>query len=486
VGNAPPAVVLSPAHIAIAPGDPPLELVATIQNVGADVDQYSIAVEGLSPQWWSAPTSAVALFPGDSIPISITIHLPPNVGVQPGLYTFRVRAYSTVDTALGSAAEGVVEIGAPANFKVELAPRRVTAHTGKYRLTLMNAGSMPLQLGLGGRDEYSELTYTFATSQVIVPPNGRVSVPVTVKPKQPRIVGGQNRAYRFAIGAQSVQGGPIREESAELVHTSRFSIWALVMLAALALILPLTGAVLWRSFAGSSTTTPTATATLTIAQPTEPPVPSPTEAAVLPTATEPIIVQAPTETATSAIALATVTSGPEECKLWVMEHRGNRDTRVPPGLAGSVPYEHHGSTYQYKSEYISTLFVDQTGVISDVNVGRIDIFRVPYSGHEAVAGTLISPSGTRLELFNWVCAPGADNGGAVSMHITLDDEAEGNIAYSCGSNFSGVFKPEFAPLSTLNGEEARGNWILQVDRYSDDSDPGGFFNKWELDVCTTK
>jgi subtilisin-like proprotein convertase family protein len=169
-----------------------------------------------------------------------------------------------------------------------------------------------------------------------------------------------------------------------------------------------------------------------------------------------------------------------------MEHRDSRDTRFPPGLASNQPYEYGGRTYQYKSEYISTLFVDQTGVISDVNVGRIDVFRVPYERNDAIVGTLTSPSGMKVQLFSWACGAGASGGNAISMHITLDDNAEAEVPYSCTDNFSGVFKPAPDRLSRVKGEEAKGNWILQMDRYSDDENPGGFFNKWELGVCTTR
>ncbi len=481
-GVTPVAVTLSPPELVASPGGPPVEVTASVYNMGSEVDQYSIAIEGLPPEWWSAQVSAVALFPGDSIPLAINIHPPGDGSAQPRRYPFTVRAYSNTDPALVATATGAVQVGtsgAPALFRLELAPKRVTAHSGKYRVTLANGGSEPLQVRLGARDERSALNYTFANPQVTVPPNGRLAVPLTVKPKQPQVVGGQNRQYRFTVGGWPANGGNVKEDNAELVHTPRFAIWVLATLAVLAVLLPIAGFAVWRSLAGS-TNTPGVVSTLTT------PTTAPTSQALLPTPAATVGVAGnPTETpGNTGLLDPTPTAQPEECKLWVMEHRDSRDTRFPPGLASSQPYEHGGRTYQYKSEYISTLFVDQTGVISDVNVGRIDVFRVPYERNDAIVGTLTSPSGTKVQLFNWVC--GAGGGNAISMHITLDDNAEAEVPYSCTDNFSGVFKPSPGNLSRVKGEEARGNWILQVDRYSDDENPGGFFNKWELGVCTTR
>ena len=482
-GTVPVAVILSPPELVIAPGGPPVEVAATVYNMGSDVDQYSIAIEGLPPEWWSAQVSAVALFPGDSIPLAISIHPPADGSAQLGRYPFTVRAYSNTEPTLAATATGALHIGtpsAPGHFRLELAPKRVTAHRGKYRVMLANGTAQPLQVRIGARDESSALNYTLPNPDVVVPANGRVAVPLAVKPKQPQMVGGQNRRFRFTVGGWPANGGNVKEDSAEFIHTPRFPIWLLATLGVLAVLLPLAGFVLWRSLAENNTVTP-----VVVGQTT--PTSVPTTQALLPTiTTTTIIAGIPTETPRTTGSLVTPTPEPEECKLSVMEHRGSRDTRFPPGLAGQQPYEFGGKTYQYKSEYISTLFVDQTGVISDVNVGRVDVFRVPYDRNDALAGTLISPSGTKVQLFNWGCGAGTGGGSDVGMHITLDDDAEADVPYSCTENFSGVFKPSPGRLARVNGEEAKGNWILQMDRYSDDENPVLFFNKWELEVCTTR
>lgn len=466
-GAIPLAITLSPPEVAVAPGGPPVEIMAAVHNMGSEVDQYSIVVEGLPPEWWSAPVSAVALFPGDSIPLAISLHPPADGSAQLGRYPFTVRAYSTTDPALVATATGAVQLGvggAPALFRLEIAPKRVTAHNGKYRVSIANGGREPLHVGLGGRDERSALVYSFANPQVMVPPGGRVTVPLSVKPRQAQMIGGENRRYTFTVGAQPLGGGNVREDTADLVHTPRFAIWALAALVALVVLLPLAGFLLWRSLSGGDATS-------------LPAITEPTSQAALPTLTGGL------ETPTDG---GTPTPQPEECKLWVMEHRGDRGTEFPPGLASDLQYQHHNRSYQYKSVYISNLVVSQTGVISDVNVGRIDLFRAAHQRDEAILGTLISPTGTEVQLFSWECIE--DTGGSkdVSMHITLDNAAEGHIPYSCTGNFSGVFKPDFDNLSRLDGEQARGNWILQLDRYTDDENPGSFFNKWELDICTLK
>jgi hypothetical protein len=94
-------------------------------------------------------------------------------------------------------------------------------------------------------------------------------------------------------------------------------------------------------------------------------------------------------------------------------------------------------------------------------------------------GHITSPNGKRARLFNWICGPS----GAVSLHITLDDGAETGIPYSCSENFSGVFKPDYGPLSIFRNSQAQGTWVLEIEAYTNEEKSPAFFNKWELELC---
>jgi subtilisin-like proprotein convertase family protein len=86
---------------------------------------------------------------------------------------------------------------------------------------------------------------------------------------------------------------------------------------------------------------------------------------------------------------------------------------------------------------------------------------------------LISPAGTRVELFT-------DIGGVQDnfTNVTLDDEASSPITSSFPP-FTGTFRPE-GLLSTFDGENANGIWILEVADDAEDDD--GVLNSWSLTI----
>jgi subtilisin-like proprotein convertase family protein len=107
--------------------------------------------------------------------------------------------------------------------------------------------------------------------------------------------------------------------------------------------------------------------------------------------------------------------------------------------------------------------------IFDVNV-TLDI---SHTFDADVNVFLISPSGTRVELFS-------DIGGVQEnfTNVTLDDEASSPITSSFPP-FTGTFRPE-GLLSTFDGENANGIWLLEV---SDDAeDDTGVLNSWSLSI----
>ena len=107
----------------------------------------------------------------------------------------------------------------------------------------------------------------------------------------------------------------------------------------------------------------------------------------------------------------------------------------------------------------------------DVNV-RLD---VTYSGAiipaSGLSATLISPSGTRVELFQ------GSRGNLTGT--TFDDEAA--TAYTSGSPpFTGSFRPR-QPLSAFDGEDPNGNWTLELTNVALQS---GTLNSWSVEITS--
>src|SRR5262249_10321839 len=105
------------------------------------------------------------------------------------------------------------------------------------------------------------------------------------------------------------------------------------------------------------------------------------------------------------------------------------------------------NTYSY------ALSVGDDGPVLDVNV-KVDI---THPNDDDLLVYLVSPSGTRVELFSRVGGTG-DN----FKVTTLDDEATTAItAGTATALFNGTFKPE-GLLSSFDGEQSQGTWTLEV------------------------
>lgn len=130
----------------------------------------------------------------------------------------------------------------------------------------------------------------------------------------------------------------------------------------------------------------------------------------------------------------------------------------------------------------STINIQTTGKIDDVNVNNIDISHTWISD---IRIELTSPEGTTIELMNNVFGGDCEEDNAA---ISFDDQSINPYAMLDGmcnaSNpaLEGTFQPS-APLTTFADEEAMGVWTLTI--FDDANFDGGSLNDWELEICTT-
>lgn len=114
----------------------------------------------------------------------------------------------------------------------------------------------------------------------------------------------------------------------------------------------------------------------------------------------------------------------------------------------------------------------------NVSIQKVTVtLNISHSWINDLIVTLISPSGTQVQLLNRECNPNQGDADAVA---TFDDNG---IVLVCGVNpaISGVLIPE-QPLSALNGQNSQGVWTLRVQDFFNQD--GGFINSWSLDICS--
>ena len=122
----------------------------------------------------------------------------------------------------------------------------------------------------------------------------------------------------------------------------------------------------------------------------------------------------------------------------------------------------------------STLNIPSGGTISDLNI----TMDVTHTWINDLTATLISPSGTQVQLFAQPCTS-AD---IQDITATFDDSGSTLV---CGTipGISGTFVP-LQPLSAFNGQSSTGTWTLRIlDSFNQD---GGSLNSWSLNICTVQ
>lgn len=118
----------------------------------------------------------------------------------------------------------------------------------------------------------------------------------------------------------------------------------------------------------------------------------------------------------------------------------------------------------------STLVVPNSGIINDINV--LDLTGTHTWINDLVI-TLTSPQGTSVVLFDQVCN-NQDN-----FDLNFDDAAA-SATLPCPPTGGGTYQPN-GTLSSFNGEDAQGTWILTVDDVANQD--GGALTSWALEIC---
>jgi len=86
-------VTLPTATYAVAAGES-VEAMATLRNTGQTVDQFTLSIEGLEPDWYTLPVSSMALFPNDRDDIKIILHPPKTAQAMADSYPFQIKVTS--------------------------------------------------------------------------------------------------------------------------------------------------------------------------------------------------------------------------------------------------------------------------------------------------------------------------------------------------------------------------------------------------------
>jgi len=133
--------------------------------------------------------------------------------------------------------------------------------------------------------------------------------------------------------------------------------------------------------------------------------------------------------------------------------------------------------------YSDMLTIPNDGNISSVNV----LIEIQHTYVGDLSATLVSPSGTSVELFNRPGFPGINTGcSGDNIRAIFDDDAaltDNDFDSSCNNGdfaVSGIYQP-IGTLGSLADENQRGEWTLD---FLDAADfDGGALVDWQIEIC---
>lgn len=169
-----------PPVVKLTAGDT-VEVTARVRNLGQTIDQLTIAIDGLSPDWYTLPVSSVALFPNDQDDLRIIVHPPREAQNKPGNYPFRISVTSQENPDEIATAEATVEIGAVLDLELVISPESIAGRSGVYQVTVRNPGDSGVTVNLDAKDDSQKLRYRYDTNTLTVAGNGQSSANLKVK-----------------------------------------------------------------------------------------------------------------------------------------------------------------------------------------------------------------------------------------------------------------------------------------------------------------
>jgi hypothetical protein len=217
---------LNTSQVTMEPGGTPFELVATVQNMGQAVDQYTVELTGLEREWFTASVTSVGIFPGDHERVSISLHPPKRPGLRAGAYPFRLNVRSQANGAQEST-DGVLQVRGMAVYRVDIVPRRLTARgKGTFKVQIANTGNADVRLALEARDAENACRIDLPDPEPLVTAGNKKEVTVRVRPNKRPWVGAE-KAYDFTVTAKPQDaGGEPQTVAAQFTHKPLFGSWS--------------------------------------------------------------------------------------------------------------------------------------------------------------------------------------------------------------------------------------------------------------------
>jgi hypothetical protein len=188
----------------------------TVRNTGRVVDQYKVEVVGDSARWTTVEPAWINLVPDAEGSVRVTFHPPRRPRIVAGITPFRLIVASREDPSTVTFADGTINVAPFYDLAMELRPQVAEGRSAVYEVGVANRGNAPVVTQLDAIDDLRALEFQISQPTVSVPPGGRTSVRVSVRPRR-RPLSGPVTSHMFRVVVQSAGEAP-RSMDAQFLH----------------------------------------------------------------------------------------------------------------------------------------------------------------------------------------------------------------------------------------------------------------------------
>ena len=204
-------------------------LAVRVRNQRGIVDRFSIGVEGIPAEWWSAEPPTLHLNPwgsggtceGD---VTVTLQPPRMPEAEARAWPLRIVARSgNTGTELARVPATLI-VGRYDELELTLAPeRRRARRRANYRVRVRNAGNARTTVTLTARDEEERCRCRLAGAEIVLAPGAIAERTLTARPRRPLLLGRPvEHGLALEAGAPS---GPAASRRASYVQRAWLPRW---------------------------------------------------------------------------------------------------------------------------------------------------------------------------------------------------------------------------------------------------------------------
>lgn len=233
-------LALSPTTLELIPGRR-AQAGLEITNQGAAEETFTIAIEGLPPDWVTLPQPTLRLPPGGRQTVPVTLHLPPNSGAAASSRPYRLNVTTQTRPGQRVGVVGQVAIRGLEAFDLAAIPPSVP-NRSVVRMEIANRGNLRSTYTITGSNPHESVHFEGLGQQITLEPGQLGAVEVELEAIR-RPFFGRKFTLPFDLTVFTA-AGVSRQQTSELEVKPFIPTWLIILL----LVLLLIGAALWVYF----------------------------------------------------------------------------------------------------------------------------------------------------------------------------------------------------------------------------------------------